>query len=92
MSSDIAKRIFELASEHSDGRIPPDQITREHHLINDLAYDSLEQVEFGMDVEDEFELSVPDEDLQQFKTVGDVIDYVEKHALTPKSLAPSSEV
>jgi acyl carrier protein len=88
MNNDIVKRIFELASEHSHGKIPADQVTREHHFINDLEYDSLEIVEFGMDVEDEFELSVPDEDLQQFKTVGDVIDYVEKHALTPKSATP----
>jgi acyl carrier protein len=80
MTSDITQRIFELAAEHS--QIPVDQITREHSFVSDLNFDSLESVEFAMDVEDEFEISLPDEEIQNFRTVGDMIDYLQKHQVS----------
>ena len=43
----------------------------------DLGMDSLDQIELLMALEDEFDLHIPDEDAEKFKTVKDVFDYVE---------------
>lgn len=46
-------------------------------LIEDLDADSLDLVEFAMALEDEFEIELPDEDAENFKTVQDIADYIE---------------
>ena len=74
--SDIDKKVIELAAEH--GGVAVEQVTPEHHFENDLNFDSLDRVEFAMDLEDEFELSVPDESFDRFRTVGQVIDYAKE--------------
>ena len=75
---EITQKVIELAAAQVG--VDPATISPETHFINDLNYDSLDQVEFAMEAEDEFELSVPDEDAEKFDTVGKVIDYVEKRA------------
>jgi len=47
--------------------------------VNDLKFDSLSVIEFAMSVEDEFEMSLPDEDLEHFQVVGDVVKYITAH-------------
>ncbi len=54
----------------------PDKITRETSFINDLGADSLDTVELVMEFEDEFEISIPDEDAEKIQTVGAAIDYI----------------
>ena len=54
----------------------PDKITRETSFINDLGADSLDTVELVMELEDEFGVSIPDEDAEKISTVGAAIDYV----------------
>lgn len=54
-------------------------ITENTHLANDLALDSLDQVEFGLAVEDEFDVEIPDEEADQIVTVGDCIDLIADH-------------
>ena len=53
-------------------------------FVNDLGADSLDTVELVMEFEDEFELSIPDEEAEKINTVGQAIDYVRKHA-TPSA-------
>ncbi len=48
------------------------------NFINDLKADSLALVELGMAFEDNFGISIPDEDYEKLKTVGDAINYVKK--------------
>lgn len=55
-----------------------DQITLTSRLVEDLGADSLDVVELIMAFEDEFGISLPDEDIAKMKTVGDVITYIEK--------------
>jgi len=43
-----------------------------------LNADSLDTVELVMELEDEFNLSIPDEDAEKLKTVGEAIDYIQK--------------
>jgi len=72
----IVQKVIELAAQI--GGVSPAQVTLESNFVNDLSYDSLEDVELAMAIEDEFEISIADEDLTQFKTVGDVVDHLLK--------------
>lgn len=55
-----------------------DQITLTSRLVEDLGADSLDVVELIMAFEDEFGVSLPDEDIASMKTVEDVINYIKK--------------
>lgn len=59
-------------------------ITPEHTLRGDLGLNSLDAIELMFRIEEEFDLSIPDEDIQGFVKVGDVIDYLQRR-LTPAS-------
>jgi acyl carrier protein len=54
----------------------PDKITPDTSFINDLGADSLDTVELVMEFEDEFEISIPDEDAEKIQTVGAAIEYI----------------
>jgi acyl carrier protein len=54
----------------------PDKITLETSFINDLGADSLDTVELVMEFEDEFEISIPDEDAETIQTVGAAVSYI----------------
>ena len=55
----------------------PENITMETNLIDDLGADSLDVVELIMSLEDEFGISISDEDAAQVYTVGRIVDYLE---------------
>ena len=55
----------------------PDKISKDTSFINDLGADSLDTVELVMEFEDEFEISIPDEDAEKIQTVGSAVDYIE---------------
>lgn len=56
--------------------LQPDEIKAEHELGEDLGADSLDVVEMWMALEDEFGIEFPDHEVEGFKTVGQVVDYV----------------
>lgn len=58
--------------------IDPAQVTMETNLKEDLQADSLDVVEVVMQIENEFGIEVGDEDAEQFRTVADVVNYLEK--------------
>lgn len=53
------------------------EITLETSMMKDLGADSLDAVEIMMALEDEFEIEIPDEDAEDFKTIGDIVKFVE---------------
>lgn len=55
-----------------------DKVTLETSFVNDLGADSLDTVELVMEFEDEFELTIPDEDAEKIQTVGDAVKYIEE--------------
>ncbi|MGF7535390.1 acyl carrier protein [Bacillus mexicanus] len=71
--------IFEKLSELIVERMGVDkeQVTPEASFKEDLGADSLDVVEFIMELEDQFEIEVPDEDAEQLRTVADVVKYIE---------------
>lgn len=54
-------------------------ITRETRLLEDLKADSANVMVMIMDMEDKFGIMVEDDQIMKMKTVGDVVDYIEKH-------------
>lgn len=57
-----------------------DSITAESSIIEDLGADSLDIVDLVMSLEDEFDTEIPDEAIENIKTVGDIVHYIEEHA------------
>ena len=56
-----------------------DKVTLETALGEDLGVDSLDAVELNMSLEEAFEISIPDEELANFKTVQDIVTYIENN-------------
>ena len=54
----------------------PETVNAESKFVEDLRADSLDMIEIVMKVEDEFNIEIPDEDVENIKTVGQAIDYV----------------
>mgnify|MGYP000979463087 FL=1 len=54
-----------------------DSITLETSMMKDLEADSLDAVEIIMALEDEFEISIADEDAENFKNIGDIVKYID---------------
>jgi acyl carrier protein len=73
----IEERVAEIVAEQMG--VDKAQVTRETSFVNDLGADSLDTVELVMEFEDEFDISIPDEDAEKIQTVGQAIDYVEAH-------------
>ena len=59
--------------------ISADEVTAEKEIVKDLGADSLDIVEMLMTFEEEFGVTVPDEETIDIKTVQDIVDVVEKH-------------
>ena len=60
--------------------IEEDVVTPEANIQDDLGADSLDIVDLIQTIEDEYDLSIPDEAVENIKTVGDIVAYVEKNA------------
>lgn len=56
-----------------------EDVTVKSSFIDDLNANSLDIVELIMALEDELDMEIPDEDVENFKTVGDVVNYVKQH-------------
>lgn len=56
------------------------EVTAEANIQDDLGADSLDIVDLITTIEDEFDISIPDEAVEEIKTVGDIANYIEKNA------------
>jgi acyl carrier protein len=70
----IEQKVIEIISEQMG--VDKSEITRETSFINDLNADSLDTVELVMEFEDEFDMSIPDEEAEKIQTVGAAVDYI----------------
>ena len=73
----MIEKVIELLA--SQLNIAKDKIKADSKLIEDLGADSLDMVEMLMTLEEEFGISIPDEDAMNLKTVGDIVTYIESH-------------
>ncbi len=70
--------------------LTPDQLTDTTHLENDLNADSLDIIEIGMSLEDEFQITIEEPVMARIKTVGDAIDCIcEAKGIPLSTLTPS---
>ncbi len=72
----IEDKVVDIISEQMGAE--KSEISRETSFVNDLNADSLDTVELVMEFEDEFDMSIPDEEAEKIQTVGAAIDYVAK--------------
>jgi acyl carrier protein len=72
------ERAVAILKEHIDN--DEIEITRDSALVDDLALSSLEVINIVADFEDEFDIEVPDRVIPSLRTVGDIVDYLEKNA------------
>lgn len=56
-----------------------DQVTMESLILEDFEADSLDLVDLAMSLEDAFDIEVPDEELENIKTVGDIVKLIEEN-------------
>jgi len=78
VAEEIEEKVIEIVAEQMG--VDKSEITRETSFVNDLNADSLDTVELVMEFEDEFEMSIPDEEAEKIQTVGQAIDYIKEHA------------
>jgi len=73
----IDEKVFEIVAERMG--VKAEDVSKETSFVNDLGADSLDQVELIMELEDQFDLNIPDEDAEKIETIGDAIKYIEEH-------------
>lgn len=73
----VFEKIRALISDQLD--IDEDKITMESAVIEDLGADSLDIVDLIMGLEEEFNVEIPDETVEDIKTVGDIVHYLEEN-------------
>ncbi len=73
---DIEERVIKIICEQLN--VPKEDVVPEASFVDDLGADSLDQVELIMAMEEEFDISVPDEDAEKIVTVKDAIEYIKK--------------
>jgi acyl carrier protein len=70
----IEQRVIKLVCNNMKAK--PENVTMETSFVNDLGADSLDTVELVMELEEEFGLTIPDEDAANIQTVGNAVVYV----------------
>ena len=73
----VFEKVREILCQQLD--VEEEQVSMESAIIEDLNADSLDLVDLVMSLEDEFDIEIPDEDVEKIKTVGDLVGYIEKN-------------
>ena len=76
-------RVRDILCEQLD--IESDEVTTEASILDDLGAESLDVVDLVMNLEEAFDTEIPDEDIEQLKTVGDVVRYIDEHMPEPEA-------
>ena len=74
----VLEKVKAILAEQFD--VEEDKITADTDLQEDLGADSLDVVDLLMSIEDEFEVEVPDEEIEKIKTVGSLVSYIEANS------------
>lgn len=74
----VFERIRKILADQLD--IEETSITLDSNLMDDLDADSLDLVDLVMSIEDEFGAEVADDEVENLKTVGDIVTYIEARA------------
>ena len=77
-AAEIETKVIEIVSKQLG--VAKDKISKTSSFVNDLGADSLDIVELVMELEDEFDVSIPDEDAEKIQTIGQAVKYIEDHS------------
>ncbi len=73
----VFEKIREILCNQFD--VEEDEVTLTTRIGEDLGADSLDAVDMLMSLEDEFDVEIPDEEIENIRTVGDLVSYIEEH-------------
>ena len=71
----VFEKVREILVDQLD--VDEDAVTMESSITEDLGADSLDVVDMVMSLEEEFDLEIPDEEIESMKTVGDIVKFIE---------------
>jgi len=74
--SSVADRVIGIVAEQLG--VDKEKVARETSFVNDLGADSLDTVELVMELEEEFEVDIPDDAAEKIQTVGQAIEFIEQ--------------
>ena len=74
----IFDKVKEILVDQLD--VEEEKVTMEASIVDDLGADSLNLVDLVMSLEEEFDVEIPDEQVENIKTVGDIVKYIEDNA------------
>ena len=77
-ANNVLERVTKIVAEQMG--VDKAKVAAETSFVNDLGADSLDTVELVMELEDEFDISIPDEDAEKIQTVGQAVKYIEDHS------------
>lgn len=72
----VEERVIDIVADQLG--VEREKITRDSNFVNDLGADSLDTVELVMELEEEFDVNIPDEAAEKIQTVGEAIDHIKK--------------
>ena len=75
---DIFEKVKKILCDQLD--LDEEQVTEDSEVIDDLGADSLDIVDLVMTLEEEFDTEIPDEDIENLRTVGDIVKYIEERS------------
>ncbi len=73
----VFEKIKEILAEQLDADM--DEMTMDTNIAKDLGADSLDVVELLMSIEDEFEVEIPDEEIENIRTIGELTEYIQNN-------------
>ena len=78
MANDLSGQIQSIVTEQLG--VEPAEVTKDASILDDLGADSLDVVELVMTLEEVFNIEVPDDVVEEMRTIGDIQRFVESHA------------
>ncbi len=73
--ADVSERVIDIVAEQLG--VDKDKVKPETSFVNDLGADSLDTVELVMELEEEFNINIPDDSAEKIETVGQAIEFIE---------------
>ncbi len=73
----VFEKVRDILVEQLD--VEEEKVSMEASIIDDLGADSLDVVDLVMSLEDEFDVEIPDDQVKNMKTVGDIVKYIEEN-------------
>jgi acyl carrier protein len=74
----VEERVVDIVAEQLG--VDKEKITRETSFVNDLGADSLDTVELVMELEEEFDITIPDDAAEKIQTVGQAVEYIDSNS------------